>query len=99
MIMTAGEKIKHIVKVCKAEVDITFNANTSSYMTVKEYIENDDRYEDVEARVKNRMCDTDSMVEVYFYPDTPVGPYHIAHYDLEMALDEAIEILKDQYER
>lgn len=42
------------------------------------------------------MKDFDTIIEIHFYPDTPVGFYKIFHYDLDMAIDEALLILKDQ---
>ena len=36
------------------------------------------------------------MVEVQFYTHTPIGFYLVVHYDLNKALDEAIEIAREE---
>ena len=39
------------------------------------------------------MIETNTIIDLQFYPHTPVGSYQIYHYDLDKALDEALEIL------
>ena len=42
-----------------------------------------------------KMIETDTIVNIQFYPKTPVGSYSVYHYDLDMALDLALECLKE----
>lgn len=37
------------------------------------------------------MIKNDSVVDIHFYPDTPIGSYRIFHYDIEKALKEALK--------
>lgn len=34
-----------------------------------------------------------NIVDLQFYPDTPIGSYQIVHYDLDKALQLALEFL------
>jgi len=36
----------------------------------------------------------DFIIEIQFYPDTPVGFHVVYHYDLDAALDEALTIIE-----
>jgi hypothetical protein len=45
--------------------------------------------------IANKMIEHNTIIDLQFYPNTPIGFYSIYHYDLEMALDEALEILKN----
>jgi hypothetical protein len=50
--------------------------------------------EGLDAAIKQRMIDTDTIVEVQFYPDTPVGFYRVLHHDLNAALAEAVKLIE-----
>ena len=65
------------------------NEHRGIYVTPEEFLE--DREETVEPEVLKKMIETDTVVNIHFYPDTPIGFYDIYHYDLEKALDEALE--------
>lgn len=44
--------------------------------------------------VKSRIiAETNTIVELQFYPDTPIGSYSVIHHDLDAALDEALACL------
>lgn len=44
--------------------------------------------------VIKKIIETDTIVELQFYPNSPIGFYKIYHYDVDKAIDKAIEILK-----
>ena len=50
--------------------------------------------DDIESDVLNKMIETNTMIELQFYPDTPIGFYKIYHYDLEQAIDIALNSIK-----
>lgn len=93
-----GELIEKLVSMCKGSVSITFNNNTTNYETIKECLESDftGLYKNIDPEVKERMIELNRMVEVHPYPDTPIGFYHIVHYDLDEALKQAIEAIEDE---
>jgi len=93
-----SDKVEKLVSLCKGSVSIRFNDNTTNYETVEECIRTDfsGLYKGLDDDVAAEMFRRNRMVEVHFYPDTPVGFYHITHYDLEAAVDEALEVLEEK---
>ena len=49
--------------------------------------------EDIESDVYEKMKELNTIVELQYYPDTPVGFYKVYHYDIEKAIDEALSSL------
>jgi len=43
----------------------------------------------------DKIYETNNLVHIQFYPDTPIGFYNILHYDLDKALDLALEIIDE----
>lgn len=39
------------------------------------------------------MKELNSIIDLHFYPDTPIAFYKVYHYDLEKAIDKALSIL------
>lgn len=48
---------------------------------------------ELEDSIRKTMIDTDTIIDLQFYPDTPIGSYSVYHYDIDMAIDEALECL------
>lgn len=46
--------------------------------------------------IKAKMIETNTIVEVVFYPHTPVGSYIIYHWDIDGALDGALSVFEEQ---
>lgn len=87
------KRIDELVKKCKCEVMVSINEHTSNYETVQErldvWVEHCD-YE-IDKDVMAEMIKRDTTVCVQFYPHTPIGFHKIIHYDLGLALDEALK--------
>lgn len=92
------DKTTELVSLCKASVHITFNNHTTNYNTVEQELAENfaGRYSDVPDDIKQEMIKRNTMVEVQFYTHTPIGSYLVVHYDLNKALDEAIEIAREE---
>ena len=93
------ENLKELISKCKAEVCITVNEHKSAYKDVISYFTcesytNPELLEEIGEDVYQRMVETDTIIEIQFYPDTPVGFYRVYHYDLEKAIEIALETLK-----
>jgi len=87
------EKLRLLNSVCKCGLTVRFNENRNMYQSVDEYIQNNANVGlEVDPEIAKKIIETDSIVELHFYPQTPVGFYHITHYNLDMAIDEAMEI-------
>ena len=94
------EKLKELVKACKCSVRVVINDHRDNCETVRELLKSRDvDDEDVEKEVVDKMVELDTVVEVHFYPDTPVGFYCVFHYDIDAALTEALEIMESRGNR
>lgn len=93
------EKLLDLISKCKGEVHILVNGHRSSYMTVrewwKEYSEYDRGVATLDKEILLEMVSRDSVVEVQFYPLTPIGSYTVYHYDLGTAIECALRILEE----
>lgn len=87
------EKLKYIIDKCECSVRITVNYHKDMYQTVSEYL--DDLGENVDDAERFEMIQRDTIIEIQLYPHTPITSYGILHYDLDMALDEALNILNN----
>lgn len=85
------DKLKYLIENCKNSVTVEVNGHRDIYMSVLEFLEDDSN--EIDKGILNKMVETDMVVRIQFYPDTPVGFYIVYHYDVEKALDECIEIL------
>lgn len=91
------EKLNKLIERCKAGVYITINAHRDYYETVEQHFKNNPSMEeylqDINPNVYSKMKELNTIVEIQYYPDTPVGFYIVHHYDIERAIDEALSSL------
>ncbi len=89
------DKLNKITELCKGSVTVYINQHKDYYETAEYNLKNKDiqDIEDIKPDVIKEMIKRDTIIEVHFYPDTPVGFYDVFHYDLETALDMALDIL------
>ena len=80
-----------LLERCKCGVYLTVNEHRGYYLTAEEEL-SETEY-DIEHEVRSKMIDTDTIVNLHFYPDTPIGFYEINHYDVNAAIDKALSIL------
>ncbi len=95
--MAGMDKLKELLSRCKCGVFLTVNEHRDYYQSVAQ------RLADLSERecpptytddVRDGMIKADTIIEVQFYPDTPIGSYVVLHHDLDAALDEALACLK-----
>jgi len=91
------DKINKLINKCKCGVHITINSHRDYYETVEQHFKSNpiiqEDLEDIPKEVYEKMIELNTIIELQFYPDTPIGSYKIYHYDLEMAIDEALTII------
>ncbi len=90
------KKLKKLLDACKCGVFLTVNQHRDYYQTAEESLLEAQGHEcppEIPNDVREIMEKTNTIVELQFYPNTPIGSYCIYHYDVELALDEALEIL------
>ena len=94
------ERFKQLVSLCKASVEISVNNHRDYYQSVKSYIEDansaNDLFDDLDLKVYDEMIRRNTIVEIQAYPDTPIGFYKVYHYDIDIAMDEIIEAIKNK---
>lgn len=92
--MSNTDKLKTLLKRCKCGVFLTVNEHRDYYESARERL---DYYFEcppaVAPEVRAKMIESDTIIDLQFYPDTPVGSYQILHHDLDAALDEALACL------
>ena len=89
------DKFKELVSKCKCSVEISVNDHRDYYDTVESSIGEDERKE-IEQDIFDIMVKTDTIVRVQFYPRTPIGSYTVYHYDIDKAMEIALEILNQE---
>jgi hypothetical protein len=92
------DKLKHLLGRCKCGVYVQVNAHRDMYDTAAQWWEAQDIFGDSLAdtppEVRAEMIRLDTIVDVQFYPATPVSFFRVAHYDLDAALDAALACLQ-----
>lgn len=91
-------KLKEILSLCKCSVSLEVNQHRDYYMSAERYLDEDiARLEcppDIDAETRKKMIETDTIINLHFYPLTPIGFYDLYDYDLDRCLDTALQILK-----
>ena len=91
------EKLNKLIQRCKGGVHLTVNLHRDYYETVEQHFKSNPIDEedlgDIDKDVYEKMKETNSIIELQYYPDTPIGFYKVYHYDLVMAIDEALSSL------
>lgn len=90
------DALKELSNKCKSSVHVIVNGHKSNYESIEEFVRYRDLDDDeIKKDVYDEMIKTDFCVEVQFYPDTPIGFYIVYHYDIELALKEALRICEE----
>jgi len=87
------EKLQNLLDKSKCGVYLIVNQHRDCYQTAEEALKEKEGYEcppEINPEVRKAMIDKNIIIDLQFYPDTPIGSYSIYHYDLDMALDEAL---------
>lgn len=93
------DKLKELMSRCKCGVFLHVNEHRDYYQKVEDYLEDIQARQsesplEIAANIRAKMIELDYIIDLQFYPDTPIGSYSIYHYDLDMALDEALACLR-----
>lgn len=97
--MNTADKLKLFLAACKCGVSVNMNEHREVYETAAQRIAEAAGYEcppEIADAVRDRMIETDTIITIHFYPKHPVTFYEVWHYDLDAALDEAIECLRQE---
>jgi hypothetical protein len=83
--------LQELLNRCKCGVFVTVNQHRNYYETAEQSLDSLSTNEwppQIEPDVRAEMIRTDTIIEIQFYPDTPIGSYSIYHYSLQGALAE-----------
>lgn len=86
-------KLKELYSLCSVNISIEINPHRAYLMDVKEYINEIDT-RDVPEDVLREMVQRDTVITVQAYPNTPMSFVLIHHYDIDAALELAINQIK-----
>jgi hypothetical protein len=64
-------------------------------MSVSDYLDDSPCTDELSEELKAKMVELDTIVELQFYPNTPVGFLQLFHYDVDMALQTALETMQE----
>lgn len=90
------DKLRRLLARCKCGVYLTVNEHRDNYESAAEVIEDAESMEcppRIDPEVRRVMVETNTIVELHVYPDTPIGSYLIWHHSLDAALDIALATL------
>lgn len=87
-----------LIKHCKASIFLSVDTHKDYYDSINTYIEklefaDDEFYECYDKTVIDKCKELDTIIELTFYPHTPIGSIEFIHYDLELLMKEVEEYL------
>lgn len=91
------QKLQQLIELCKCEINISINPHRNYYETVEEYLKDSFdglAFEETDNAVIDEMIKRDTIVQIQYYPNTPIGFNVQYHYNIDMALDAALEQFK-----
>lgn len=94
------DKFTQLCAGCSNSVQISVNNHRDYYQSASDYLQDQANASDAAAKripgdIFIKCVETNTIVYVHFYPDGATTSYSFYHYDVEMALDEALKVLKD----
>lgn len=93
------DKLKKLLERCKCGVYLTVNEHRDGYESAQSALEQMAQQEcppHISDEVRAEILRTDNIVDLQFYPDTPIGSYRIIHHDVDAALSAALECVADK---
>jgi hypothetical protein len=98
--MAETDKLRELLGLCKCEFFLSINQHRNFYMTaadrLKELEEQGELPSEITDEKKNKMIVTDTIINLSLYSKTPVGFFDIYHYDIDLCLEEALLLLKNE---
>ena len=88
------EKFKKLVSLCNNSVEISVNNHRDFYQTAEECIDEMELRQYASENVINNMIELNTIVGVIAYPNNAIGSHRVYHYDIDMAMDEMLELMK-----
>ena len=90
------DKFKKLLELCKCGVYLAVNEYRDSHRTVEQGLDDLAEQEcppEISDEVRAGILNSGNIIDLQFYPDTPIGSYTIIHYDFDKAVEQALECL------
>jgi len=88
------DKLARIIAHCKCGVHLFVNSHRDIYVDIEDEVGNMESLGlEIEPDIRAKIIETDTLIDLQAYPDTPIGFYKVLHYDLDAALDEMLQAL------
>lgn len=99
------DKFTQLCAGCKHSVEIRVNDHRDVYQSVEDYYKEQLEHGGtrghntmdhvVDPEIYAKCVETNNIVYVHFYPRTAISFLSFYHYDVDLALDMALELLKE----
>jgi len=88
-------KLGKLISRCACGVHLSVNPHRDYYQTPAAYLAEQESFGpiEIEAELRKVIESGNVLVELQFYPSTPVGFFRVYHHDLDSALDMALAAL------
>jgi len=74
------------------------NDHRNLYQTAAEWLDDQTSLGvGVDAETRQMMIDRDTIVDLQFYPSTPIGFYRVLHWNLDDAIRHGLECIKESF--
>ena len=84
--------LEELMSLCECGVYVYINAHRTYYESVADDL--DDVIDEIDNDVWLKMVELDTIVNIDFYPDTPISFVSVYHYDLNSALLLALDYFR-----
>ena len=85
--------LNRIMELAKCSAYLQINDHRVVYVDAVDHLAQFDD-DELAPDIRAEMIRRDTVIEVWVYPRTPSGAYHVLHYDLDAALRRMVEILE-----
>lgn len=83
------DKLQQLIEKTKCSITLEINLHKDYYDTVVDYLKGFP-HDDIPQEIYDKMVETNTVIELHVYPNTPNSFYKIYGYDLDMVLNEAL---------
>jgi hypothetical protein len=89
--------MKELINKCKCSISLKINEYRDYYETIEQFVEDTNQGRDepiIDSEMAQQMIRDNMVIELQFYPDTPIGFYRIFGTSLDEVINEALETFK-----
>lgn len=98
--MATEDKLARLMARCKCGVHLTMNRHRDYYDTIETVLKEIDEQGDsgeIVPGAREEILRTGNLVDLQFYPLTPIGFYRVIHHDVAEAVNIALMILDEHH--